>query len=82
MDSAVVHSIISGEKESKPREQQQQKREDQLAHLNIDFAPASPAAGGSSMDNSLLISRENSVASIVGLPTDTQKFLKFAGEFD
>lgn len=67
----IVHS---GEKASKSKDQPSQKREDQLAHLNIDFAPASPAA--SSETPSLM--RENSVTSISTLPPDAQKFLKFA----
>ena len=66
---------LLGEKASKSKDQPSQKREDQLAHLNIDFAPASPAA--SSETPSLM--RENSVTSISTLPPDAQKFLKFAG---
>lgn len=57
-----------------------QKREDQLAHLNLDIAPASPAA----QSDMPALNRENSVASvssICNLPPDTQKFLKFAGQY-
>ncbi|CAG2230370.1 E3 ubiquitin-protein ligase UPL2,E3 ubiquitin-protein ligase NEDD4-like,Probable E3 ubiquitin-protein ligase TOM1,E3 ubiquitin-protein ligase pub1,E3 ubiquitin-protein ligase Su(dx),Probable E3 ubiquitin-protein ligase hulA,E3 ubiquitin-protein ligase pub3,E3 ubiquitin-protein ligase TOM1-like,E3 ubiquitin-protein ligase NEDD4,NEDD4-like E3 ubiquitin-protein ligase WWP2,E3 ubiquitin-protein ligase UPL1,E3 ubiquitin-protein ligase ptr1,E3 ubiquitin-protein ligase Itchy,E3 ubiquitin-protein ligase HUWE1,E3 u len=69
----IVHS---GEKGNKTKDQSSQRREDQLAHLNIDFAPASPAASTSSETPAL--ARENSVSSISSLPPDTQKFLKFA----
>ena len=76
--------IISGEKDTrKPRDSLAQRREDQLAHLNVDITmPMSPAPS-SSQDVVSLLSRENSVASVVSmtcaLPPDTQKFLKFAG---
>ncbi|XP_021341229.1 E3 ubiquitin-protein ligase HUWE1-like isoform X3 [Mizuhopecten yessoensis] len=70
----IVHA---GEKDAKSGDQPSQKREDQLAHLNLDVAPASPAA----QSDPPLLNRENSVASmssITNLPPDTQKFLKFA----
>lgn len=53
--------------------------EDQLAHLNMDLAPASPAAPGS--ENPAPVQRDGSitsVSSLTALPPDTQKFLKFA----
>ncbi|XP_069142505.1 E3 ubiquitin-protein ligase HUWE1-like isoform X2 [Argopecten irradians] len=70
----IVHA---GEKDGKSADQPSQKREDQLAHLNLDVAPASPA----SQADTPHLNRENSVASmssISNLPPDTQKFLKFA----
>ncbi|XP_060080556.1 E3 ubiquitin-protein ligase HUWE1-like [Ylistrum balloti] len=70
----IVHA---GEKDGKSADQPSQKREDQLAHLNLDVAPASPAA----QSDTPHLNRENSVASmssICNLPPDTQKFLKFA----
>ncbi|XP_033745348.1 E3 ubiquitin-protein ligase HUWE1-like isoform X3 [Pecten maximus] len=70
----IVHA---GEKDGKSTDQPSQKREDQLAHLNLDVAPASPA----SQSDTPHLNRENSVASmssICNLPPDTQKFLKFA----
>ena len=75
-----------GEKESKRSEQVAPKREDQLAHLNMEMAPPSPSPGPSAtnvgVDSSAMsITRENSSACIAHLPPDTQKFLKFAGRF-
>ena len=74
-----------GEKESKRNEQITPKREDQLAHLNMEMAPPSPSPGPSAtsvgVDSSTMsITRENSSACIAHLPPDTQKFLKFAGK--
>ncbi|XP_064633553.1 E3 ubiquitin-protein ligase HUWE1-like isoform X3 [Lineus longissimus] len=78
----IVHA---GEKDTrKPRDSAAQRREDQLAHLNVDIGmPMSPLpAASSSQDVIGLLTRENSVASVVSmtcsLPPDTQKFLKFA----
>ncbi|XP_059143196.1 E3 ubiquitin-protein ligase HUWE1-like isoform X5 [Physella acuta] len=75
----IVHA---GEKSSKPSEQPLARREDQLAHLNMEMAPPSPSPGPSSAEGPLsLLARDNSgiaMASITHLPPDTQKFLKFA----
>lgn len=67
------------------KDQPQQRREDQLAHLNMDLqAPASPASNamGTAADQGPL-TRENSIMSMSlvssNLPPDTQRFLKFAG---
>lgn len=74
---------VLGEKSSKPSEQPLARREDQLAHLNMEMAPPSPSPGPSSAEGPLsLLARDNSgiaMASITHLPPDTQKFLKFAG---
>ncbi|XP_078340185.1 E3 ubiquitin-protein ligase HUWE1-like isoform X5 [Crassostrea virginica] len=72
----IVHA---GEKDGKSQDQRSQRREDQLAHLNMDLAPASPAA--SSSDTPAPVQRDGSitsVSSLTALPPDTQKFLKFA----
>ncbi|XP_055882443.1 E3 ubiquitin-protein ligase HUWE1-like isoform X4 [Biomphalaria glabrata] len=75
----IVHA---GEKGKKTNETPVSKREDQLAHLNMEMAPPSPSPGPSCADGPLsLVGRENSgiaMASITHLPPDTQKFLKFA----
>lgn len=40
----MLHIVKAGEKEEKKKDSGQQKREDQLAHLNADItAPMSPA---------------------------------------
>ncbi|KAK6177350.1 hypothetical protein SNE40_015469 [Patella caerulea] len=73
----IVHA---GEKDLKPTDTSAPKREDQMAHLNLEMAPPSPSPALPAEDT-LLLSRENSVASvssIIHLPPDTQKFLKFA----
>ena len=73
----------AGEKDQKKTDNQAQKREDQLAHLNVDVAPASPSPAPN-MESSALLTRENSLASVSSLghiSSDTQKFLKFAGKF-
>jgi hypothetical protein len=82
------HVFLVGEKDTrKPRDSLAQRREDQFAHLNVDITmPMSPSpAASSSQDVVGLLSRENSVASVVSmtssLPPDTQKFLKFAGMY-
>ena len=72
---------LAGEKDGKKQENKPQKREDQLSHLNIDLAPTSPQPSQSS-DHPGLLSRENSMqasSSVINLPPDAQKFLKFAG---
>ncbi|XP_061178702.1 E3 ubiquitin-protein ligase HUWE1-like [Saccostrea echinata] len=72
----IVHA---GEKDGKSQEQRSQRREDQLAHLNMDLAPASPAAPGS--ETPAPVQRDGSitsVSSLTTLPPDTQKFLRFA----
>ncbi|RUS89503.1 hypothetical protein EGW08_002736 [Elysia chlorotica] len=72
------------EKDSKSGDHQQTttKREDQLAHLNMEMAPPSPSPGPSPGPEPVtVIGRESSgitMASITHLPPDTQKFLKFA----
>ncbi|KAL8595169.1 hypothetical protein ACOMHN_013842 [Nucella lapillus] len=74
----IVHA---GEKESKRNDHSTPRREDQMAHLNVEMAPPSPSPGPStaSVESSTIsITRENSAASIAHLPPDTQKFLKFA----
>ncbi|CAL1528834.1 unnamed protein product [Lymnaea stagnalis] len=75
----IVHA---GEKGNKTSEQPASKREDQLAHLNMEMAPPSPSPGPSSAEGPLSqLARDNSgiaMASITHLPPDTQKFLKFA----
>lgn len=75
--------FVLGEKGKKTNETPVSKREDQLAHLNMEMAPPSPSPGPSCADGPLsLVGRENSgiaMASITHLPPDTQKFLKFAG---
>ncbi|CAG5120620.1 unnamed protein product, partial [Candidula unifasciata] len=75
----IVHA---GEKGSKPSEQPVSRREDQLAHLNMEMAPPSPSPGPSSADGPpALMTNEASaivMSSITHLPPDTQKFLKFA----
>lgn len=68
----------------KPRDASGQKKEDQLSHLNVDLIlPQSPAPSGS-QDLMGLLSRDNSMASVVSaaVPPDTQKFLKFAGKWN
>lgn len=78
-----IHVLYQGEKDTKKNEQPSQKREDQLSHLSMEVAPASPSPA-SVMENSTLLTRENSVASVSSLghaSSDTQKFLKFAGKF-
>ena len=76
--------MILGEKENKSSDKPSQKKEDQLAHLNLDIAPGSPAAQTSSETGATGgLMRENSLASVSSmsnLPPDTQKFLKFAGK--
>ena len=72
----------AGEKESKRNEQATPRREDQLAHINMEMAPPSPSPGPSTStteSSAVTIPRENSSACIAHLPPDTQKFLKFAG---
>ncbi|GFO42891.1 E3 ubiquitin-protein ligase huwe1-like [Plakobranchus ocellatus] len=71
----IVHA---GEKDKKSGEQQQTiiKREDQLAHLNMEMAPPSPSPGPSTALDPL--NSGITMASITHLPPDTQKFLKFA----
>lgn len=72
--------VHAGEKDPKKADNQAQKREDQLAHLNVDVAPASPSPAPN-MESSALLTRENSLASVSSLghiSSDTQKFLKFA----
>ncbi|BFZ10773.1 hypothetical protein BsWGS_13813 [Bradybaena similaris] len=75
----IVHA---GEKGSKPSEQPVSRREDQLAHLNMEMAPPSPSPGPSSAEgHPALLARESAaivMSSITHLPPDTQKFLKFA----
>lgn len=75
--------ICLGEKGSKPSEQPVSRREDQLAHLNMEMAPPSPSPGPSSAEgHPALLARESAaivMSSITHLPPDTQKFLKFAG---
>lgn len=74
---------VTGEKDAKSSDQRSQRREDQLAHLNMDLAPASPAA--SSSDTPAPVQRDGSitsVSSLTALPPDTQKFLKFAGKMN
>lgn len=77
--------IFSGEKDGlKKRESHQQRREDQLAHLNVEVAaPSSPSPVISSeIEHAPVLSREDSFMSVSymsNLPADTQKFLKFAG---
>ncbi len=67
-----------------------ESRESQLSHINADLAPMSPlpaggmsdsmhegllgAQGGEGKDGASLLISPN-------LPSDTQKFLRFAGEF-
>ncbi|CAH1782935.1 unnamed protein product [Owenia fusiformis] len=74
--------VHAGEKDpNKPKDNEQQKREDLLTHLNVDMsAPLSPAMS-SSIDNLGALTRENSVVSVssmANLPPDTLKFLRFA----
>ncbi|XP_076447673.1 E3 ubiquitin-protein ligase HUWE1-like isoform X2 [Babylonia areolata] len=74
----IVHA---GEKESKRSDHSTPRREDQMAHLNVEMAPPSPSPGPSTASvetSTVSITRENSAASIAHLPPDTQKFLKFA----
>lgn len=74
----IVHA---GEKESKRSDHSAPRREDQMAHLNVEMAPPSPSPGPSTASvetSTMSITRENSAASIAHLPPDTQKFLKFA----
>ena len=77
----VATFIFPGEKSENKKLSQQQRREDQLAHLNADItAPLSPAP--SAMDQ---LVRQDSMASTSSKPTsdhlphDVHKFLKFAG---
>lgn len=73
--------MLPGEKESKLKDSKPAKREDQLAHLNMDM-PASPQPSSSSTDSTPALNRENSMQSSTStahLPPDAQKFLKFAG---
>ncbi|XP_070192440.1 E3 ubiquitin-protein ligase HUWE1-like isoform X3 [Littorina saxatilis] len=78
----IVHAG-EREKETKRNEQVTPKREDQMAHLNMEMAPPSPSPGPSTTSvgmepSGVSLTRENSVACIAHLPPDTQKFLKFA----
>ncbi|WAR27034.1 HUWE1-like protein [Mya arenaria] len=70
--------VHAGEKEGKGKESGPAKREDQLAHLNVDM-PASPQPSGSAVDRPGL-NRENSMQTSItaSLPPDAQKFLRFA----
>ncbi|XP_064606987.1 E3 ubiquitin-protein ligase HUWE1-like isoform X3 [Liolophura sinensis] len=76
--------VHAGEKDGlKKRESHQQRREDQLAHLNVEVAaPSSPSpAISSEIEHAPLLSREDSFMSVSymsNLPADTQKFLRFA----
>lgn len=79
-----------GEKDKKKdRDSADQRREDQLSHLNLsdDLAPPSPSPAPTTSDGAVsagALTRENSIMSVssaaTNLPPDTQKFLKFAGE--
>jgi E3 ubiquitin-protein ligase HUWE1 len=76
----IVHA---GEKESKRGEHPTPRREDQLAHLNMEMAPPSPSPAPSTTQletqGPMGIARDGSSSSIAHLPPDVQKFLKFAG---
>ncbi|XP_053377275.1 E3 ubiquitin-protein ligase HUWE1-like isoform X3 [Mercenaria mercenaria] len=68
--------VHAGEKENKVKDNKPVKREDQLAHLNMDMPPSPQPAPSSDVPP---LNRENSLqTSVSNLPPDTQKFLKFA----
>ncbi|XP_060587198.1 E3 ubiquitin-protein ligase HUWE1-like isoform X3 [Ruditapes philippinarum] len=71
--------VHAGEKENKVKDNKPVKREDQLAHLNMDMPPSPQPAPSTSTSDVPALNRENSLqTSVSNLPPDTQKFLKFA----
>jgi len=80
-NQSVMLYFALGEKDGRVKDTGPVKREDQLAHLNVDM-PASPQPSASSVpDKPGAVSRENSMLTSANLAPDTQKFLKFAGQW-